>query len=127
MLSRKGMTQAEIDLADKHNLFKGTRGKKAFVFEHQLVALKKYGNRLSGTVIRHLNGVKTDNRPENLVRGTTQENTMDHNKARLMAMYWRERYEELISQRALTVTPTSPLTLIPTPTYQQALAYLERD
>lgn len=56
--------------------------------------------------MRHLNGDKTDNRPENLVLGTTQENTMDHNTARLMAMYWREKYEE--AQRELQTLRERP-------------------
>jgi hypothetical protein len=93
ILYRTGMTNEDIALAEKHGLFLGA--KKAVVLEHRLVALKKYGALPKGTVIRHINGIKTDNRPENLVKGTTQENTMDHNTARLMAMYWREKYEDL--------------------------------
>lgn len=85
------MTQEEIELAQSHGLFRGER--KTFVYEHRLVALKKYGSLSAADVVRHMNGVRTDNRPENLVRGTTQENTMDHNTARLMAMYWREMYQ----------------------------------
>lgn len=94
-LTRPGMTEAEVELATKLDLFRGAR--KTFVREHQLVAAQKYGS-IAGFVIRHLNGIKADNRPENLVRGTTQENTMDHNTARLQAMYWREQYEILAAK-----------------------------
>lgn len=87
ILTRKGMTDEEIALATEHGLFRGA--KRSFVKEHQLVAVKKYG--YVPQVVRHMNGVKTDNRPENLVGGTTQENTMDHNTARIMTMYWHER------------------------------------
>lgn len=90
-LTRMGMTDADISLAEEQGLFRGAR--KTFVKEHQLVAVKKYGALPPDSVVRHVNGIKTDNRPENLVLGTTQENTMDHNSARLMVMYWREKYE----------------------------------
>lgn len=92
-LTKRGMTKDEIEIANKFNLFRGSR--KTFVREHQLVAVKKYG--YLPDVVRHINGIKTDNRPDNLVGGTTQENTMDHNTARLKAMYWRNKYEELLA------------------------------
>lgn len=95
VLTRRAMTEEDITLAEAHGLFRGA--KKSWVREHRLIALKKYGILNDRHVVRHLNGVKTDNRPENLVRGTTQENTMDHNEARLAAMYWREKYEELLA------------------------------
>jgi hypothetical protein len=94
VLTRRAMTSDEIALAEEFGLFRG--GRQHFVKEHQLVAVKKYGQLPSNSVVRHLNGIKSDNRPENLVLGTTQENTMDHNTARLMAMYWREKYESLV-------------------------------
>jgi len=93
VLRRCGMSVADIELSERLNLFRGS--KKAFVREHHLVAAKKYGRIGKGMVVRHINGIKDDNRPENLLLGTTQENTMDHNKARLRAMYWRERCEKL--------------------------------
>lgn len=93
LLTRKAMTDAEIALADHHDLFRGAR--HSFLREHHLVAVKKYGGLPAGFVVRHINGDKADNRPENLVLGTTQENTMDHNSARLSAMVWRERFERL--------------------------------
>ena len=95
-LTRRGMTAAEVDLAESHGLFKGAR--KTFVYEHQLVAVKKYGRIPRGSVVRHLNGVKDDNAPENLALGTSAENNMDHETARLAAISWRERYEDLERQ-----------------------------
>lgn len=97
LLSKSGMTQEEIDIATKHDLFLGA--KKQLVTEHQLVAAMKYNCSLKGMVVRHLNGIKSDNNPNNLVLGTTQENTMDHNTARLQTMYWRDRCE--IAERKL--------------------------
>lgn len=97
-LRRIGMTDEDIELAEQYGLFRGA--KKAFVKEHRLVAAKKYRCDLSGMVVRHLNGIKTDNRPENLVIGTTQENTADHNTARLMAMFWHRKYLDLVAQVA---------------------------
>ena len=96
VLTKMGMTEDDIRLAETHDLFRGSR--KLNVAEHRLVALKKYGSLPVGSVVRHINGIKTDNRPENLVLGTTQENTMDHNRARIMAMFWREKYETLLAE-----------------------------
>ncbi|MBM3120472.1 MAG: HNH endonuclease [Chloroflexi bacterium] len=92
-LLKKALSNEDWDLAIEHNLFKGRR--QLSVLEHQLVAVKKYGALPPGFVVRHINGIKTDNRPENLLLGTTQENTADHNTARLNAIMWRERCEQL--------------------------------
>jgi hypothetical protein len=91
-LTRRGMTSEEVELAEEHGLFRGKRN--TFVKEHHLVAVKKYGCLPSGMVVRHINGVRHDNRPENLLLGTTQENTADHDSARLAAMFWREKFIE---------------------------------
>lgn len=98
VLSRRAMTEEEITLAQECRLWCGT--KRAFVREHRLVAAKTVGPAIGSLVVRHLNGIKHDNHPSNLVVGTTQENTMDHNKARLMAMYWRTKYEDLVAKMA---------------------------
>ena len=94
-LTRVGLTEEEIKIAEENNLFLGS--KKGFLKEHRLVALKKYGLIPNMCVVRHINGIKDDNRPENLVLGTTQENTMDHNTARITAMIMREKYENIIN------------------------------
>lgn len=44
---------------------------------HSLIAEAFIGPRPEGQVVRHLNDVPTDNRPENLAYGTYQENEMD--------------------------------------------------
>jgi hypothetical protein len=93
-LTRCGMTDFEIEIAEKYDLFMGKC--KAYIKEHRLVAAKKYGKNIKHMVVRHMNGIKTDNRPENLVIGTTQENTADHNTARMMAMYWHNKFDELL-------------------------------
>lgn len=95
-LTPTGMTDAEIKLADEHNLWMGERRTRCL--EHRLRALIKYGKLSQTDVVRHLNGIKSDNSPNNLVIGTTQENTMDHNKARLMVMYWKCKYYQLLKR-----------------------------
>ncbi len=44
---------------------------------HRLVALAFLGPRAEGQQVRHLNGVRTDSRVENLARGSAQENADD--------------------------------------------------
>jgi len=49
------------------------------LYVHRLMAYQKYGEAMfdSGIHVRHLNGVSTDNRIENIAIGTASENTMD--------------------------------------------------
>lgn len=50
-----------------------------YVFEHILVAEEKLGRKLqTGEVVHHINEVKTDNRPENLVVMSNEEHTRMH-------------------------------------------------
>lgn len=89
---RGALTDEEIALAEEHDLWIGQkRGRRHRVNEHQLVAVKKYGRLPPGVVVRHRNGRKADNRPENLVLGTRKENAMDHHRAIREMFYWRER------------------------------------
>lgn len=75
---------------EKHPTFKGGyihkrlgyrfvqhKGKK--VYEHRLVMERKLGKKLNkGEIVHHLNGNKTDNRPENLVVMTQSEHVILH-------------------------------------------------
>ena len=67
----------------------------AYVLEHRLIAAKKYGTLQKDQVVRHVNGIKHDNRPENLLIGTVTENNSDHNKSRLEHLFWMDKYTEL--------------------------------
>ena len=62
-------------------------------------------------VVRHLNGIKSDNRPENLILGTLEENNMDHETARKESMYWREKYCELLKYTEILEEKLSILTI----------------
>jgi hypothetical protein len=96
MLTPGGMTDEEVAIADEHGLWSGK--KRTAVREHRLVAVKKFGRIPRGSYVRHLNGAKTDNRPENLVLGTTKENVRDHETARRVAMFWRNKYHALCEE-----------------------------
>lgn len=95
LVAKGSLSDADRALADKHDLWvgrsraigDGQRGVK----EHHLVAVKKYGALPHRFLVRHLNGDKTDNRPENLVLGTHKDNSMDHRTAVIEMMAWRER------------------------------------
>lgn len=53
--------------------------------EHVLVAEMKIGRRLEkGEVVHHINGIKTDNRPENLVVLTNGEHASLHHKIEIL-------------------------------------------
>ena len=58
--------------------------KKAnLIYEHRYVLEQKIGRLLKdGEVTHHLNGIPTDNRPENLEVRTKSEHSLDHNKGR---------------------------------------------
>jgi hypothetical protein len=72
----------EIELAGNSKLH--------YVLEHRLVMAKKIERRIeTGEVVRHLNGDKADNRPENLVLGSHQENTLDHVSLRNELSLWK--------------------------------------
>lgn len=52
------------------------------VREHVVVMEKMLGRRLfRGEVVHHINGVKTDNRPENLMLFDSQANHMKHHRS----------------------------------------------
>lgn len=82
-------------MADYHDGHKGYRhvavrddqGKRRRKL-HVLVALAFHGPRPPGLVIRHLNGDKTDNRPDNLAYGTHRQNAGDSLR---LKQYGRDR------------------------------------
>ncbi len=62
-----------------------------YYYEHRVVALLTYGPNavIPGSVVRHLNGDKLDNRPENLAYGTQGQNVRDHVDDRKELKLWR--------------------------------------
>lgn len=65
--------------------------RRHYVYEHRLVALKTYGPMAAapGVVIRHVNGDKMCNTPENLIPGTQSDNARDHVEAIAEMEAWR--------------------------------------
>lgn len=94
VIGLRQMTTEDIALADRCGLWqgggRGGRVRKS-VLEHRLVAARKYGSLTPQLVVRHRNGVKTDNRPENLLLGSKADNQIDHGAVLLELMVWRER------------------------------------
>lgn len=62
-----------------------------YVPEHRLVALQKYGPSVlrRGIVIRHLDGDKLNNKPENIAPGTNKSNRIDHATDHRQMVFWR--------------------------------------
>lgn len=63
-------------------------GEKCKVSVHRLVAHAFLGTPAEGQMVRHLNGLRDDNRPENLAWGTGTENNLDivlHGRNRQLA------------------------------------------
>ena len=59
------------------------RFSKSYIPEHRLVAAKKYNKKLTKKdIIHHLNGVRNDNRPENLII----TNNSEHEKKTLIKL-----------------------------------------
>lgn len=91
-LRRSVMTQEQITCCDENQLWEGwNRGRRLTVKEHRLVACMKYGHLPPRVLVRHVNGDKTDNRPENLVLGSHRDNAIDHKSAVALALHWKER------------------------------------
>lgn len=71
--------------------------KIGYVAEHRLAMSEKIGRPLgSKEVVHHINGVRDDNRIENLVLTTNSAHISDHNSKRI----WAERSKEKHRQKA---------------------------
>lgn len=51
--------------------------RKRYIYAHRLIAQEFKGTPPKGMQCRHLNGIRTDNRPSNLAWGTAKENQHD--------------------------------------------------
>lgn len=53
--------------------------KKIHIYAHRLQAYQKFGNDIfkKGIMVRHMNGIKTDNSIQNIEIGTNRDNQMD--------------------------------------------------
>jgi hypothetical protein len=72
---------------------------RKYVKEHAYVMAKKLNRPLNKSeVVRHIDGVKTNNDPLNLIIGTTQENTADHDTARKSSIRWKNVATILLKQ-----------------------------
>lgn len=62
-----------------------------YIAEHRVIAFRKFGPVVfeKGILVRHKNGVKNDNDPDNLLIGTNQDNVNDHVTSRREAALWR--------------------------------------
>jgi HNH endonuclease len=72
-------------------------------FVHTLVALAFHGPRPDGLILRHRNGNKNDNRPENLLYGTCLENTEDRRTHGTMVRGARSHLAKITDEQALEI------------------------
>jgi len=82
-------TPEQVDLILKY--LKPKIGGGMYLLEHRIVALLTFGPDAikEGMVIRHIDGNKKNNSPENLTYGTPKENTNDHFSALRDMKMWR--------------------------------------
>lgn len=75
-----------------------------YVHEHVLIAEKTIGRRLKGNeVVHHINGVKDDNRPENLLVMTRAEHKKLHAQLEALAFILMQRGQIIFADGAYQV------------------------
>lgn len=78
-------------------------GSREVVLTHRLQAYQKYGERMfeEGIVVRHLNGIRTDNSWSNILIGSQSENMMDKplNQRRKDASHPKHDHNAIIKDR----------------------------
>lgn len=71
-----------------------------YVFEHIVVWEEANGHPVGdGYCIHHINGIKDDNRPENLVRMTFGEHTIFHHTGKKRSAESRKKQSEIAKER----------------------------
>jgi len=88
------------------------RAAPVWCFEHRLVAERTYGPLRKGEHVHHVNGIKTDNRPENLQVLSRQEHRKLHSDQITEKLRRLDQYERLYGpMREGPVTETNLRTL----------------
>lgn len=84
------MIESEIlQIASKHGV--NLKRRVRYFQEHRVVAFRKYGEIVfeKGIMVRHLDGNKLNNTPNNLAIGYNQDNVNDHMTSRREVALWR--------------------------------------
>lgn len=78
-----------VECAKRHGA--NIHSRNNYIAEHRVVAYRKFGEIVfeKGMCVRHLDGNKSNNHPDNLAIGTNQDNIDDHVSSRREAARWR--------------------------------------
>lgn len=76
-VTEDGRVFQELNISDAEHGYKTIKTGRGTVRRHTLVADAFLGKQEKGMVVRHLNGVPGDDRPENLAYGSQADNELD--------------------------------------------------